>query len=171
VTGLRWAKVDTDAGTLTITGQIVPDPKDSKVPSDRPTKRPVSKSTLGLHPAIVAVLKRRKAQQAEDRLPMGEGWPTTGGAADLVFTWADGMPIHPKTLSRIIGRLSVEAGLPRLTAHGLHHSFATAALAARVPVEHVYPWRLSLHELATRRAWCRRPTNAQFRPTTPAPRN
>jgi integrase len=34
-------------------------------------------------------------------------------------------------------RLSVAAGLPRLTPHGLRHSFATAALKARVPVEGV----------------------------------
>ena len=58
-----------------------------------------------------------------------------GVAADLVFTWKDGTPIHPKRLSPIIGRLSVAAKLPRITAHGLRHSFATAALAARVPVE------------------------------------
>jgi integrase len=36
---------------------------------------------------------------------------------------------------RTIGRLSVAAGLPRLTPHGLRHSFASAALHARVPVE------------------------------------
>jgi integrase len=35
----------------------------------------------------------------------------------------------------IVARLAVEAGLPRITAHGLRHSFATAALKARVPVE------------------------------------
>ncbi len=135
VAGLRWPSVDFDAGTLTITGQIVSDPTYSKVLHDRPTKRPRSKSTLGLHPATVIALGRRKKQQKEDRLRIGSGWPKSGVAADLVFTWADGSPLHPKTLSRIIGRLSVEAGPPRLTAHGLRHSFATAALAARVPVE------------------------------------
>lgn len=66
---------------------------------------------------------------------MGGGWPSSGVAADLVFTWADGSVIHPDVLSRSVARLSAEAGLPRLTAHGLRHSFATAALAARVPVE------------------------------------
>jgi hypothetical protein len=39
------------------------------------------------------------------------------------------------SLTTIIARLSVEEGLPRLTPHGLRHSFATAALRARVPVE------------------------------------
>jgi integrase len=52
-----------------------------------------------------------------------------------VFTWPDGTAIRPRTLTNIIARLSVEAGLPRLTPHGLRHSFATAALRARVPVE------------------------------------
>ena len=60
---------------------------------------------------------------------------TTGVAADLVFTWPDGTALNPKTVSRIIARLSNLAGLPRLTAHGLRHRFATAALEARVPVE------------------------------------
>jgi len=135
VAGIRWANVDLEGGTLTITGQIASDPIDSKVLTDRPTKRPRSKSTLGLHPATVVALKRRQKEQKEDRLLMGAGWPKSGVAADLLFTWPDGAPLHPKTMSRMIARLSVEAGLPRLTAHGLRHSFATAALAARVPVE------------------------------------
>jgi integrase len=84
---------------------------------------------------LVTALKRRKKEQTEDRLLMGAGWPTSGVAADLLFTRPDGAPLHPKTMSRMIARLSVEAGLPRLTAHGLRPSVATAALAARVPVE------------------------------------
>jgi integrase len=83
----------------------------------------------------VAALKRRKHEQKLDRLAIGAAWPQYGVSADLVFTWKDGTPLHPKTLSRIVGRLAVEAGLPRITAHGLRHSFATAALKARVPVE------------------------------------
>jgi integrase len=135
VAGIHWANLDLDAGTVTITGQLVSDPEDSKSLSVGPTKRPRSKSTIGLHPATVAFLKRRKSQQASDRLLMGRGWPKTGVAADLVFTWKDGRAIHPKTLSRIIARLAVKANLPRITAHGLRHSFATAALKAKVPVE------------------------------------
>lgn len=53
----------------------------------------------------------------------------------MVFTWPGGTAMNPKSVSRIIGRLSTAAGLPRITAHGIRHSFATAALEARVPVE------------------------------------
>jgi integrase len=73
------------------------------------------------------VLKRRRVEQAQDRLVMGSGWPgleTVHG--DLVFSWPDGTAIHPNVLTRIIGRLSTDAGLPRLTPHGLRHSFASA---------------------------------------------
>lgn len=135
VCGLGWSAVDLSAGTVTITGQLVSDPADTTALRFGPTKRPRARSTIGLHPDTVAVLRRRKVQQKGQRLVMGPGWPSEGVAVGLVFTWPDGQAMNPKTVSRIIGRLSVAAGLPRLTAHGLRHSFATAALAARVPVE------------------------------------
>lgn len=37
----------------------------------------------------------------------------------------DGQPYHPQTVSRRLGRLSQQAGVPRLTAHGLRHTSAT----------------------------------------------
>ncbi len=135
VVGLRWSAVDLTNGALSIVGQLVPDPSDSAALNFGPTKRPRAKSTIGLHPDTVAALRRRRVEQSEHRLAMGPGWPTAGVAVDLVFTWPDGRAMNPKAVSRIVGRLSVAAALPRLTAHGLRHSFATAALAARVPVE------------------------------------
>lgn len=134
VLGLRWQDVDLDTGTASIVRQLSADPT-TKALTIRPTKRPRSKATIGLHPITVDALKRRRKAQLEERLLMGAGWPKGGVSVDLIFTWPSGEAIHPDALSKIIGRLSVAAGLPRLTAHGLRHSFATAALAARVPVE------------------------------------
>jgi integrase len=135
VLGLRWADIDMHAGTATITRQLVEHPE-SRGLGYRPTKRPRSKATIGLHPSTVAALRRRRVEQSEHRLKMGAGWPGSDTVyGDLVLTWPDGTAIRPATLTRIIARLSVEAGLPRLTPHGLRHSFATAALRARVPVE------------------------------------
>ena len=51
----------------------------------------------------------------------------------VVFTTPDGEPYHPQGLSKLLGRLSVEIGLPRLTAHGLRHTCATLMLASGVP--------------------------------------
>jgi integrase len=66
----------------------------------------------------------------------GRGWPAKDTIhSGLVFTWPDGRAIHPDTLTRTVERMSVAAGLPRLTPHGLRHSYATAALSARVPIE------------------------------------
>lgn len=139
VMGLRWRDFDLDfeqcSGTVTITRQLVTSAEDWKMLEIGPTKRPRSKATIGLHPATVERLHARMVEQGKDRRKMGSGWPSEGVAEDLVFTWPDGQPIHPKTASRVVARLATKAGLPRLTAHGLRHSFATAALVARVPVE------------------------------------
>ncbi len=135
VLGLRWGDLDLDTGTATITRQLVADSA-TKALTFRRTKRPRSKATIGLHPDTVAVLRRRRAEQAEHRLKMGTGWPKAGTLHDgLVFTWPDGTAIHPDVLTRTIRRMSVAAGLPALTPHGLRHAFASAALSARVPVE------------------------------------
>lgn len=136
VLGLRWSDVDLDAGTATVARQLSVNAAVARGVEVRPTKRPRSKATIGLHSATVAALRKRRLEQNEDRLRMGAGWPTPDGIdSDLVFTWADGRLIHPDVLTRIVARLSVKAGLPRLTPHGFRHSFATAALKARVPVE------------------------------------
>jgi integrase len=135
VLGLGWEDLDLGPGTATVRQQLVAD-AGTKTLTLRPTKRPRSKSVIALHPDTVTALNRRKAQQAEHRLPMGSGWPPKGTIHDgLVFTWPDGRAIHPDVLTRTVERMSVAAGLPRLTPHGIRHSFATGALSERVPTE------------------------------------
>jgi integrase len=161
VLGLRWFDIDLEARTATVTRQLVEHP-DNRGLAYRSTKRPRSKATVGLRPHTVATLRRRRVEQGEHRLMIGAGWPGPDTVhADLVFTWPDGTAIRPATLTRIIARLSIDAGLPRLTPHGLRHSFATAALRARVPVE-VVAARLG----NTHRGSCRRSTATSSRPTT-----
>jgi hypothetical protein len=121
-------------GTITITRQFRVNSRTNEV-SEGPTKRPRARAIIFLHPATVARLKARRAQQNGEKLKMGRTWPTKGLSAGLIFTWPTGEYIHPSVATRIVTRMTVEAGLPRLTPHGLRHSFATAALSARVPVE------------------------------------
>jgi len=130
VLGLRWLDVDLDAGTATVVQQLTADPR-TKALELRATKRPRSKSVIGLHPDTVGVLRRRRVEQAAERLRMGTGWPAAGTVHEgLIFTWPDGRAVHPDVLTRTVERLSMAAGLPRLTPHGLRHSFATASVGA-----------------------------------------
>jgi integrase len=83
--------------------------------------------TVELDPYLIAVLERQRKVQATE----GEARCDT----KFVFTKVDGDTYHPQWLSRRLGLLSVEAKLPRLTAHGLRHTSATLMLASGVPAK------------------------------------
>jgi integrase len=127
--------LELEEGTATITRQFVIHPGTYEI-EVRPTKRPRSKATISPHPETVAKLKRRKAEQAAHRLAMGEGWP--GRRRHLpwprlhVGRWAAHPARHPHRHHRPNVR---GGGAAAAHPHGLRHSFATAALKARVPVE------------------------------------
>ncbi len=79
--------------------------------------------TIELDEHLVAVLRQQLDLQAEEH----------DRPSVHVFTRADGEPYHPQGLSKLLGRVSAEIGLPRLTAHGLRHTSATLMLASGVP--------------------------------------
>ena len=62
---------------------------------------------------------------------MGAGWPDSG----LVVTLADGSPPNPESFTNLFKKLAARAGLPPIRLHDMRHSYATAALAAGVPVK------------------------------------
>ncbi len=84
--------------------------------------------SVDLDDGLVSVLRTQRAQQSRERLK-AENYEET----EYVFTKPTGAPYHPQRLSRLLGEFSVEAGLPRLTAHGLRHTSATLMLACGVP--------------------------------------
>ena len=59
---------------------------------------------------------------------MGAGWKDN----DLVLCKVDGEPLHPDHFSRGFTRRVARFGLPKLSLHGLRHTWATLALKARV---------------------------------------
>lgn len=83
-------------------------------------------------PATVAALKGWKRVQSEDRMRTGPAWQGIGG---LVVTVGDGSAPNPEAFSHLFHKLLLAAGLPRIRLHDLRHSYATAALAAGVPVK------------------------------------
>ena len=76
-------------------------------------------------------MRRWKACQAEDQLSWPGDWPDTG----LVYTQRNGEGYRPKRLSSRFTAACDEVGLPRIGAHGLRHTYATAALRAGVSPE------------------------------------
>jgi len=127
--GLRWADVDLDGKMFTIrqTVTMVGDRPEVGTPKTAAGNRRVS-----IDPATVAGLKAWKKAQTAERLLMGAGWQ---GGHDLVATEQDGSSVHPQVFTRRFAAVVQRAGLPTIRLHDVRHSYATAALAAGVPVK------------------------------------
>ncbi len=83
--------------------------------------------TIDLDSGLVGVLKQQgEMQRFEARRPDYE-------ETEYVFTKPGGGYYHPQAISKVLGQASADAGLPRLTAHGLRHTSATLMLASGVP--------------------------------------
>jgi integrase len=79
----------------------------------------------------VAGLKAQRVRQAEVRLAVGSGYRDEG----YVFAGPAGEPLNPATVSRLFTRFVARLGRPRLTVHGLRHTWATVALGSGVPAK------------------------------------
>jgi integrase len=127
--GLRWGDVDFDGRTVTVRQTVT-------MVGERPElgtpKSAAGHRRLSLDAATVAALRAWKAAQTAERLVMGAGWQ---GGHDLVVTEPDGSPVHPQVFSRRFGAVVRRAELPTIRLHDVRHSYATAALAAGVPVK------------------------------------
>lgn len=126
--GLRWQDVDLDAGTLVVSQQIVQLGWKTEI-GDPKTGSGIR--TVPLDQGTVAVLRRWRAAQSEEKRVGGEGWQDTG----FVFTRPDGQVIHPDLATDGFRRLSRRAELPPIRLHDLRHTAASLALAAGVPMK------------------------------------
>lgn len=103
-----WSDVDLEAATYRVPG----------------TKSDAAKRTLHLSPALVAMLKRHRKEQAQERLRAGNLWQQSG----LVFTTEFGTRVNPRNALRAMYAAAKAAGLDDVCVHTLRHSAATAML-------------------------------------------
>lgn len=127
--GLRW--VDLEDGRLSVRQTLISVAYKAQF-SEPKTNR--SRRTIALDPATLAALRAHRASQSTERLAWGPAWVDT----ELVFTRENGELIHPQALSDAFEAHVKRLELPKLSFHGLRHTYATQALASGMK-----PWDLS----------------------------
>jgi integrase len=123
--GLRWAAVDLDAGQLSVSTTVVS--VDYEIRESIP-KTERSRRLVTLDSGTLAALREHRETQRLERLSLGLPAETDG----LVFAQPDGMPLHPHSFSAAFARQVEAAGIPRISLHGLRHTWATLALMAGI---------------------------------------
>ena len=121
VAALRWIDIDVDAGILRVEESVIP-VGGELVFSAPKTKKGIRQ--VSLDSGTMAVLRAHRTRQAERRLAAGPAWIETG----RVFTREDGSHLHPDVLSKRFDAWVRKSGIPRITFHGLRHTWATMAL-------------------------------------------
>ncbi len=141
---LRWRDVDLARPEIRISGSA------AVIGGTRieGTTKSGRSRTVSIDAGTVQVLKEHHARQAAERLAAGPEWI---GGNEYVFSTGWGGPVHPDTVSSLIGDLIRAhnaimgdcAGelLPHARLHDLRHIHATTLLLAGVPV-HVVAARL-----------------------------
>src|SRR5207244_3934948 len=84
--------------------------------------------SIAIDPETVAVLRRWKKQQTEERVAWGPAYEHSG----LVLTRENGEPIHPDRFSNMFDDHVGTSGLPRIRLHDLRHTHATVLLVRGV---------------------------------------
>jgi integrase len=128
VCGLRWADMDLERRTVTVTQQAVV--VGHRVEFAAPKTKAGEQRVVALDAATVAALRTWRAQQAAERLAWGSAWTDSG----LVFTREDGTGWHPELVTKAFPRLVKAAGLPTMRLHDLRHLSASLQIAAGVPL-------------------------------------
>lgn len=117
---LRWSDVDFHRGTVMIQRTRTRDRDGQHVVGDT-TKTPSSRRTITLPPGLADRLRRHRVKQAEHRLQFHKRYFDN----DLVFPRDDGTLQSNMVFGPRLKRMADEAGVPRITPHGLRHTAAT----------------------------------------------
>jgi integrase len=123
--GLRWADIDLPRASISVVRQRA---DYAGTIYESAPKTEAGRRRIALDTETVRSLADHRRRQLEERIAWGEGYEDHG----LVFCREDGSPISPAWLSRRLRHLAAAARLPRLTPHGLRHTWATLALQAGV---------------------------------------
>ncbi len=133
--GLKWSDLDLDDATAVISRQVTSVDHEIIIKDLPKTKQG---HMIILDSETVAMLRRWRATQNEEKLLVGPGYVDE----DYVFCKPDGTVYDPDRFSREFlrkqeryNRDGAGAPLPRLTLHGLRHTWATMALHEGIDIK------------------------------------
>ncbi len=114
VLGLHWGDIDLDEGTVRVRRQLQRSAGQLQLVEVKTAR---SRRAIPLPEICVRALRRRRGQQAADRLSAGAAWVES----DLVFTTGHGTPVEPRNMARSFARIVTAADLPATRLHDLRH--------------------------------------------------
>lgn len=126
--GLDWTDLDLENGTLYVNKVSQYLSGRGTFTKDRP-KNEHSIRTMKIPPFVVSLLKLYKVWWNEQKLACGDLWQ---GSNRLFVTW-DGRPLFTYTLTNWLPEFLQRHNLPKITPHGIRHTFASL-LAKKIPV-------------------------------------
>jgi integrase len=131
--GLRWERVDLDAGTLVVDGSLKREGSRLRL-GDVKRGIKASRRRLDLPELVVTALRSHRVRQLQDRMKAGPEWEDHG----LVFASAVGTPIAPSNMNRRLAVVTERAGIGHWSMTELaRHSAASLMSAAGVSLEEI----------------------------------
>lgn len=134
IAGLRWNDVDSAEGTLAVARNRV-QVSASTVAENIP-KTEASRRTLPLDEGMLAVLKRARSRQAQEKLKAGAVYTDTS----YVAVNEVGQPYTPGALTNMWHRLTKAAGVRPIRLHDARHTAGTAMHLRGVPLAVIAAW-------------------------------
>ena len=134
IAGLKWGALDFEKNTLTVQHTVT---KFKSTVARDGTKNKPSNRILPLNSEVKAFLLKLRAQQAENKLLLGQAYQET----EYVCRWPDGHVMRCDYLSRGFKRLLLKLGLPgKIRLHDLRHSCASYMLKMGCTMKEVADW-------------------------------
>lgn len=123
--GLRWSDLDLDQHRLRIVQTLIQIRSEVSISTPKTFR---GRRPIALDPGTISVLRRLHERLESETEITG----VAVCADDLVFRQPDGSPLRPNAITEQFIRRVLGMGLPRLTLHGLRHTWATLALGQGV---------------------------------------
>ena len=127
ICGLRWPNVDFNQRVVRI--------KEARTAAgasivQKTTKTRSSTRTLYLSDSLYTLLLREQQRQQQECILSGRAWDGAG----MVLLDRHGEPYPPNAVSLAFTRFIRRNNMPKITLHGLRHTFATVASAQGAPL-------------------------------------